>query len=115
MADIEVFAGPYFYERGAGTLYAADTDAIFEETGCKCSIRERANYNGKRGLTISGPASKTGVAKSLAEEAIKKNQTNPRSDANKGGGKPRNVCIARHADSERKRAQYQEPPLLKRK
>ena len=38
MADLVVLAGPYFYERGAGTLYAKDTDEIFDATGCKCGM-----------------------------------------------------------------------------
>ena len=115
MADLEVLAGPFFYERGAGTLYAKDTDEIFDATGCKCGMRERGNYNGKRGLTISGPASNVSIAKEMAEKTIQQNQSGPPIDAQKGGADKRNENQARHADAERKRAQYKAPTTCKRK
>jgi len=115
MADLEVWAGPFFYERGEGTLYAKDTDEIFDATRCKCSMRERGSYNGKRALTISGPASKVSKAKEMAEKAIQQNQSGPPIDAQKGGADKRNENQARHADAERKRAQYKAPTTCKRK
>jgi len=115
MADLEVWAGPFFYERGEGTLYAEDTDEIFDATRCKCSMRERGSYNGKRALTISGPASKVSKAKEMAEKAIQQNQSGPPINAQKGGADKRNENQARHADAERKRAQYKAPTTCKRK
>ena len=51
----------------------------------------------------------------MAEKAIQQNKSGPPINAQKGGADKRNENQARHADAERKRAQYKAPTTCKRK
>jgi len=68
-ATMEGHAGPFFHDKG--TLCAADRDAIFKATGVSAAIRERARWEGKRGLTLTGPVSRLEEAKEMADKIIR--------------------------------------------
>ena len=65
---MEVKAGPYFFEKG--TLTKKNKDVIYKETKVVANIRPRKQWNWKRGLTLSGPATTIEKAKTMAEEFI---------------------------------------------
>ncbi len=66
---MEGHAGPFFYDRG--TLPAQDADEIFSATGVSARIRERKQWQNKRGLTLSGPIKNFEKARTMADEKIK--------------------------------------------
>ena len=65
---MEGHCGPYFYTEG--TLTANEKDTIFEATGVSASIRGRAQWGNKRGLSLSGPVKGLEKAKEMADEMI---------------------------------------------
>ena len=66
-----VVAGPFFY--ADGTLNAAEKDKIFAATKVSASIRQRQQWQQRRGLTLSGPSAGIEEARRMADAFIKAN------------------------------------------
>ena len=63
---------------GTGTLVSSERKTIMEVTTCSVAVRPRAQWNEKRMLTISGPASRIAEARSMAYRYILASQDTTR-------------------------------------
>ena len=68
--------GAIFYE--SGTLVKSQKDEIFKTTGVSVSIRVRDQWEGQRGLTLSGPASTVEKAREMADKYIRGSAGGPK-------------------------------------
>ena len=65
LIPMDAYFGPFDLPGGKGILSKKDTDEIKEQTGCKASVRERHQWDGRK-LSITGPPERLKEARELA-------------------------------------------------
>ena len=76
MEPIQAKAGPRWYK--SCTLTKPERDDIYKKTGVSASIRARPQWQGMRGLTLTGPSKKIDEAFRMADKIIRETAGGPK-------------------------------------